>query len=83
MSQAEARECRIIYEIRLQGGLSKRLLSRLLEDVTVEEDTSGEMVLLAPVADQAALYGLLARLRDLGGRIISLRLAPPNAAQGH
>lgn len=83
MSGAEAQEHRIIYEIRLQGGLSKRLLSRLLEDVSVEEDTAGEMVLLAAIVDQAALYGLLARLRDLGGRIISLRLAPPNAAQGH
>jgi hypothetical protein len=44
----------------------------------VEEDASGEMILLALVVDQAALYGLLARLRDLGGRIISLRLAPPD-----
>jgi hypothetical protein len=78
MSEAEARERRIIYEIRLQGGLSKQLLSRLLEDVSVEEDASGEMILLAVVVDQAALYGLLARLRDLGGRIISLRLAPPD-----
>lgn len=77
MSEAEKRERRVIYEIRLQGGLSKRLLSRLLEDVTVAEEASGEVVIIAEVIDQAALYGLLARLRDLGGRIISLRQAAP------
>jgi hypothetical protein len=75
MSEADPRERRVIYEIRLQGGLSKRLLARLLEDVRVEEEANGEVVIVAAVIDQAALYGLLARLRDLGGRIISLRQA--------
>jgi hypothetical protein len=77
MSEMEKHERRLVYEIRLQAGMGKSLLSRLLDDVAVEEDASGDLLLRAPVIDQAALYGLLARLRDLGGRIVSLRLVAP------
>ena len=83
MSEMEKHERRLVYEIRLQAGMGKSLLSRLLDDVAVEEDASGDLLLRAPVIDQSALYGLLARLRDLGGRIVSLRLVAPEQDQGH
>jgi hypothetical protein len=62
------------YEIRLTGHVSAERLAEWLEPVVVSADgAAGDIVLRAPVVDQAALYGLLARLRDLGARIISLQ----------
>ena len=62
-----------IYEIRLRGVLDERW-SELFEGMTVSgDDASGETTLSGPVADQAALHGLLARVRDLGLPLLSVR----------
>lgn len=58
------------YEIRLQGHLAPRW-STLLADMTVAHDEEST-VLRGPVVDQAALHGLLARVRDIGMPLLSI-----------
>lgn len=63
------------YEIRLQGHLAPRW-STLLAHMTVTHDHD-TTVLRGPVVDQAALHGLLARVRDIGMPLLSIiRLDP-------
>ena len=52
-------------EIRVKGQIDKRW-SEWLEGLTVTHTEEGETVLTGSVVDQAALYGLIAKLRDLG-----------------
>jgi hypothetical protein len=62
------------YEIRIKGRLSDSLLAAFGElTATVE---AGETVLHGPVQDQAALYGLLDRVRSLGLELIEVRRLP-------
>jgi len=46
--------------------------SSWFEDMDVRSDRPGESVITGPVADQAALHGLLEKIRDLGLPIISV-----------
>ncbi len=66
------------YEIRLRGRLGSRWTDWFggLQIVTESDGTS---VLRGPVADQAALHGVLQRLRDLGIPIVSLTELPVGA----
>jgi hypothetical protein len=59
------------YEIRLQGRLDERWTT-WFDDMTIIAEPDGVTVLRGSVADQAALHGLLARLRDLGLPLISV-----------
>ncbi len=52
-------------EIRMKGHIDKRW-SEWLEGLTITHTEEGETVLTGTVVDQAALFGLIARLRDLG-----------------
>jgi hypothetical protein len=45
--------------------------------VTVTQEETGDTLLTVPVMDQAALYGLLRKLRDLGVRLISINPTGP------
>lgn len=62
-----------MYELRVRGILEERWSSWFsgLDIVTEPPDNS---VLIGPVADQTALHGLLAKVRDLGLPLISVRL---------
>lgn len=53
------------YELRLAGRLDPRW-STWFDGLTPRSCPDGTTVLVGPVADQAALHGLLARIRDLG-----------------
>lgn len=59
------------YEIRVKGTLDARW-NAWFEDLQVSSDGE-ETVISGPVADQAALHGLLTKVRDLGLFLISLR----------
>ena len=52
-------------EIRVKGQVDERW-SDWLDGLTIRHVEPDETVLTGPVADQAALYGLIAKLRDLG-----------------
>lgn len=60
------------YEIRFQRHLHRRWAS-WFDRMTVDQEADGVTILRGPVADQAALHGLLARLGDLGLPLLSVR----------
>ena len=64
------------YEIRVDGVLDSRW-STWFEDLTVTGDAGGQTVIAGPVADQAALHGLLAKICDLNLTLISVRRIGP------
>ncbi len=60
-----------IYEIRIRGRLSDKVWSQWFEAMTVVREGQ-TTVIRGRVADQAALYGVLARLRDLAMPLLSV-----------
>ena len=66
-----------VYEIRVKGVLDSRW-SEWFDGMTLSSDANGETTLSGPVADQAALHGLLARVRDLGVPLVSVRRRDAN-----
>jgi hypothetical protein len=60
-----------IYEIRLKGHLNHQWAD-WFGGLTVTLEANGDTLLTGPVADQAALYGLLRRVRDLGLPLLSV-----------
>jgi hypothetical protein len=61
-----------IYEVRVQGHLEDHW-SELLGGLAVQRQEDGTTVLVGPVVDQAALHGVISRIRDLGVRLLSVR----------
>ncbi|TDW77440.1 hypothetical protein [Kribbella pratensis] len=59
------------YEIRLHGRLDPRWAA-WFDGMTLRTHADGTTVLHGPLADQAALHGLLQRLRDLGLPLLSV-----------
>jgi hypothetical protein len=60
-----------IYAIRVFGRLNEHWRD-WFDGLTITGEENGETVLTGPVADQAALYGLLKKIRDLGMPLISV-----------
>jgi len=61
-----------LYEIRIKGHLSDRW-AIWFNDLTITLEENGNTRLTGPVVDQAALYGLLKRVRNLGMPLLSVR----------
>ncbi len=59
------------YEIRLKGHLEARWAD-WFDGLTLRRESDGTTLLAGPVADQAALHGLLSRVRDLGLPLVSV-----------
>ena len=73
------------YEIRLQGHLEARWAA-WFEGMTITLADSGETLLTGPVSDQAALHGLLRKVRDLGLPLVSvnrIKLSPTHSVKEH
>jgi hypothetical protein len=67
----------MVYQIRIEGHLGPRW-SGWFEGLTITQEEGGETLLTGPVVDQAALHGLLRKVRDLGIPLISaIRVEPP------
>jgi hypothetical protein len=65
-----------LYEIRLKGHLDDRWAASFV-GLTLTRADNGETLLTGPVVDQAALYGLLRRVRDLGLPLLSVTRVRP------
>ncbi len=59
------------YEIRIKGHLSPHWTG-WFEGFTIKLEDNGESLLTGTVSDQAALYGLLKKVRDLGMPLLSV-----------
>ena len=59
------------YRIRVQGHLDQRWVS-WFDGMSITHEPDGATVLEGPVADQAALHGMLQRVRDTGLTLISV-----------
>ena len=64
------------YEIRLKGHLDSRWAA-WFDGLTLTHHSDGTTILHGPVADQAALHGLLQKTRDLGLPLISVNYVEP------
>jgi hypothetical protein len=64
------------YEIILQGHLSNQW-SDWFDGFTIALDQRGWTTLVGPVIDQAALHGVLKKIRDLGMPLISVNRLDP------
>ena len=62
-----------VYEIRLKGQLDHQWTD-WFGDLAITLQRNGDTLLSGPVVDQAALYGLLRKVRDLGMPLLSLTL---------
>ena len=69
------------YEIRLKGHLDVRWADRFA-GMSFTHKTDGTTILSGPVVDQAALYGLLRKVRDLGLPLLSVVHIGPEQANG-
>ena len=61
-----------LYEIRFEGHLSS-YRAQMFEGLEMVQGPGGETVLTGPVIDQAALHGILGRIRDLGVPLLSVK----------
>ncbi len=61
-----------LYEIRFKGHLSS-YRAQMFEGLEMVQGPGGETVLTGPVIDQAALHGILNRIRDLGVPLLSVK----------
>ena len=59
------------YEIRLQGHLNARWAD-WFDGLTLTQESDGTTLLSGPIVDQAALHGLLGKVRDLGLPLIAV-----------
>ena len=59
------------YVIRIEGHLSASWAS-WFEDLEIHHEESGETILAGSLADQAALHGVLMRIRDLGLPLVAV-----------
>jgi hypothetical protein len=61
----------IVYEIRIKGQLDNQWTD-WFEGLTITLEENGDTLLTGPVIDQAALHGLLKKVRDLGLPLVSV-----------
>lgn len=64
------------YEIRVHGHLDARWAA-WFDGLTITHGSDGTTIIHGPVADQAALHGLLQKIRDLGLPLISVNHIAP------
>ena len=60
-----------IYQIRLEGHLDPQW-AEWFDGLTITLEENGDTILTGPVIDQAALYGFLRKVRDLGIPLLSV-----------
>jgi hypothetical protein len=71
----------VYYEIRV-GAVLDEDWSEWLGGLAATAGPTGQTLLTGPLADQAALHGALARIRDLGVPLLSVRQVEPPPSTG-
>ena len=69
-----------IYHIRIKGHLGRQWAD-WFEGLAITLEDTGETLLTGPVVDQAALHGLLKKVRDLGMPLLSVVCVKPGRAE--
>jgi hypothetical protein len=70
----------MVYQIRIKGHLGRQW-TNWFEDLTITALDNGETLLTGPVVDQAALHGLLKKVRDLALPLLSVVCVTPDQAE--
>jgi hypothetical protein len=70
-----------IYQIRIKGHLDHQWTD-WFGSLSITLEDNGETLVTGPVVDQAALHGLLRRVRDLGMPLLSVIRVTPGPAVG-
>ena len=71
----------MVYQIRIKGHLIREWTD-WFEGLTITLEEDGDTLLTGPVVDQAALHGLLKKVRDLGMPLVSVCPIDPGQADG-
>jgi hypothetical protein len=69
----------VVYQIRIKGHLGREW-TEWFEGLTITLEDNGDTLLTGPVIDQAALHGLLKKVRDLGMPLVSVSPVEPGQA---
>jgi hypothetical protein len=70
----------LIYQIRIKGHLGREWTD-WFEGLTITALDNGETLLTGPVVDQAALYGVLKKVRDVAMPLLSVVCVTPGQAE--
>jgi hypothetical protein len=69
----------LVYQIRIKGHLGRQWTD-WFGGLTITLEDNDETLLTGPVVDQAALHGLLKKVRDLGMPLVSVNRGKPGQA---
>jgi hypothetical protein len=69
-----------IYQIRIKGHLGPQWMD-WFDGLAITLEENGDTLLTGPVIDQAALHGILKKIRDLGMPLLSVNTVDPNQAE--
>lgn len=72
-------EATAVYQIRVKGHLGPQWTD-WFEGLAITLEEDGDTLWTGPIVDQAALYGLLKRVRDLGIQLVSVNRVEPGPA---
>lgn len=70
----------MVYQIKIKGHLGHQWTD-WFEGLTITLEDNGETLLTGPVVDQAALHGLLKKVRDLGLPLLSVNHIEPDKTE--
>jgi len=69
----------MVYQIRIKGHLGNQWTD-WFDGLTITLEEDGDTLLTGPVVDDAALHGLLKKVRDLGTSLLSVNRVKPGQA---